>query len=85
MNHGVRALLTCLLTDAIKEATGEKAPLGYTSASAQDTKRARNRTVSRHWLNGARMGPISFALTCDGLGLEPDAVQAGLRKRAVIE
>ena len=85
MNHGVRALLTCLLTDAIKEAEGSKAPLGYTNASAQDTKRERNRTLSRHWLNGARMGPVTFAMTCDGLGLEPTAVQDGLRKREVIE
>jgi hypothetical protein len=42
---------------------------------------ARIRSEAEHWVNSTRTrSPFSFAVVCETLGLEPDAVRAELRR-----
>jgi len=78
----VRSLCRAVLAGAIREAQGR--PVAHTDAT--DTRRCQAGAArARRWLGGARMGPVTFTLTCDALSLDPLVVQEGLVRRGILD
>jgi hypothetical protein len=64
--HGIRNLMIAVLEDAVR---------GYVAGDAQE------RYETEVWIaNRERRFPFAFAVICDTLGLEPDAVSQALRR-----